>query len=785
MTIRSDTPYCPEPQSSMPTLGRYRLGPLLGDGGFGQVFEAWDPALCRQVAIKRLKPDTLRAESNNLLDEARLAASLRHPAFVQIHALEEDGAGASIVMELVHGQTLRQMVGGRGLPPARVLDIVAQVADAMDAAHAAGLVHGDLKPANLMVEDSGLVRILDFGLARHIDPQATEPGLAAQTPGTIAYMAPETLLGQRPDTLSDIYSLGVVAYEMLCGARPFAHLNGLALAAAQVQSSSAHWSFADDCDPACAALARALAARDPAQRPASMRAVVERARAASAAITVGAQVPHAAPGAPEPGTGVPHAASGAAGSALGAIMPAQVAGTLAARPDASGAGAAAATSRAGLAVPGAGVAPRRPYARKLAWAALGLALLAGGALWLPPGAQLARQWMPSSDAETMAGGLAALRTFDRDGALDTATANFSAILARKPEHAAAAAGLALAYALRYLGDRSDATWLQRADASAQLALAHDDQLALAYAAQAMVREFQGDNEAALRLEERALALDPLNVFALSGRVGILIRMQRFDEARRHIDSALALYPRERLLIDQAGTLRYRQGDYQGAEQQFRRSIEVEPDAVMAYANLNAALLRQGRMDEALQVLQQGLQIRPNGQLYSNLGTALFHRGDYLGAAQALEHAVSSSKGSNNAYLRWANLADTLRWIPGREQASRDAYHEAAELLRPLLARSPDDVTYLSRLGLYSAKLGDKVGAARLIRAALANAPKNPDVRFRAAMTYELIGQRDAALAELRAAQQYGYPDGFITAEPDLLALRRDPRFQRVKKEGKQ
>jgi serine/threonine-protein kinase len=708
------------------------LGRLLGDGGFGHVFEAWDPALCRQVAIKQLKPDTAQAQGESLLDEARLAASLRHPAFVQIYALEDDGRGQSIVMELVHGQTLRQIVATQVLPVAQALDILAQVADAMAVAHGAGLVHGDLKPANLMVESSGLVRILDFGLARRIDLQATGPGDGAPLPGTIAYMAPETLLGQPADARSDIYSVGVVLYEMLCGARPFAHLNGLALAAAQVQSSSAQWRFADSCDPDCAALVRALAARDPAQRPASMQEVAERARVLQSA------------------------------SAASAAIDAP-------------------------AVPPTLAQPYRLYWRKLAWTALGVVLLAGGVLGrdvlLPPGTQLVQRWLPASDAQTMADGMAALSLFDRDGALDIAAEKFSAILARKPDHAAAAAGLALTYALRYMGDRSDDSWLQRADASAQLALAHDDQLALAYAAQAMVRTFQGDNAAALRLEEHALKLDPLNLFALSGRIGILIRMQRFDDAQRYIDSALAVYPRERRLIDQGGTLRYRQGDYRGAEQQFRRSIEVEPDAVTAYANLNAALLRQGRMDEALQVLQQGLQIRPSGQLYTNLGTALFQRGDYLGSAEAFEHAVSVSKGSNNAYLRWANLADTLRWIPGRESASRDAYHEAAELLRKLLARSPNDVTYLSRLALYCAKLGLQTEAAALIQRALANAPKDPDVRFRAAMAYELTGQRDAALRELGAAQQMGYPDSFINAEPDLLALRRDPRFQRVKRKG--
>lgn len=714
-----------------PHSERYQLGKLLGHGGFGDVHEAWDPALQRTVAIKRLKSDLMRDQPDNLLQEARLAASLRHPAFIQIYSLEDDGHSKSIVMELVGGKTLHQLLSTTRLSRDQILDIVCQLADAMAQAHEAGLIHGDLKPANLMIEPSGQLRIMDFGLARKIDPLATESGDVLQTQGTIAYLAPEILNGKHPGTLSDIYAVGVLMYEMMHGERPFAHLHGLALAAAQLQSSCSQWVFAPDADQDMVALVRAMCAPDPSARIATMREVQQAARTLR-----------------EPGAD-----------------PTLITPTTTAVVQTS--------------------THRTLRWRRFIYGAVATLLMIGGATYFSTTENFTPQWqLPISDAARMANGMAALRHFDRDGSLDKAIESFNAILQQQPKHAGAAAGIALAYGLRYAGDRSDASWLQRADASAQSALALDDQLALGYAAKAYVHWQQSRNEESLQYAQQALQLDPSNLFALNTRNGALMYMQRYAEAEQSIEFARNAHPTERLFIDQLGMIRFRQGDYKGAEQAFRHSIQIEPDAVYAYANLNAVLLRQGRDEEALQVLQQGLQIRPNGQLYSNLGTTLFSRGDYIGAAKAFEHAVSASKGNSIAYLRWANLADTLRWIPGREKDSQQAYGNASALLKPMLERSPNDATLLSRMGLYSAKLGDKPAALMLSKRAVDDKPANPDIRFRAAVAYEIIGQRDAALSELVNAQELGYPKKLIGTEPDLLALRKDPRFDLLRMERK-
>jgi serine/threonine-protein kinase len=706
----------------------YQLKRLLGEGGFGQVYEAWDAKLQRIIAIKRLKPQLLSARPDNLLDEARLAASLRHPSFVRIFSIEGDAAQQSIIMEFVDGCTLREAGKSGPMPDAQVLDIVDQVADAMREAHAAKLIHGDIKPANLMLEPGGKVRIMDFGLARKIDPQATESVVFDQTEGTIAYLAPELMMGSTLSPQSDVYALGVVMYELLTGTRPFSHLSGLALAAAHIQSSSSVWPFPTATSPGVVALVRAMTARNVPERLASMEAV----SAAVAALNSDAPMP-SAPVAPAP---LPKRSLRRRAAAL-------------------------------LNTP----------ARRYALIAATVVLCAIGARQ----AAISSEWFERhtpffSESAAMQGGLAALKNFDREENIDLAVRNFTSILDRQPDHAAAAAGLSLAYAFRHTGDTRDDVWLKRADASAQLALKLNDQLALAHAAQGVVRMGEQRDAEALGFAEQALRLDPMNRFGLILKGDALTRMRRYPEAEKTLLGALRMHQRDHLLQDLLGTLYYNQGKYVAAEQTFRASIAIEPDAVIAYANLSSVLLRQNRSDEALQVLQQGLQIRPNGRLYNNLGNALFNRGDYVGAAQAFEESVSGKKGNANDYLRWANLGDTLRWIPGRTAASNNAYRQAVNLLKPLLERSGSKPILMSRMGLYSARVGDRPAAIAYTTQALKADPANADVRFRAAMVHEILGDRDTALTELALAQARGYPVNLIRSEPDLTALRRDPRY---------
>jgi len=210
------------------TLGRYRiLGPL-GEGGMGRVYLAEDPTLARKVAIKVLPPEFSADDDrrSRLLHEARAASALNHPNILTVHDLGDEGGTMYVAMELIEGQTLREWAGAKARTPAEVLALIRQATRALGTAHAAGLVHRDLKPENLMVRGDGLLKVLDFGLARSVSPGRDGATMAQTMPGTILgtapYMSPEQVLGQAAGPASDVFSMGTLIYELLTGKHPFA-----------------------------------------------------------------------------------------------------------------------------------------------------------------------------------------------------------------------------------------------------------------------------------------------------------------------------------------------------------------------------------------------------------------------------------------------------------------------------------------------------------------------------------------------------------------------------------
>lgn len=201
---------------------RYRLIELVASGGMAQVWEGADEVLQRRVAVKVLHPH-LAADSSfvtRFRQEAVAAARLAHPGIVAIYDTCSDRGTEAIVMELIAGNTLRQRIDDpTPLDPWQAAGLVAQVAEALDAAHRAGIVHRDIKPANLLLCGDGRVKVADFGIAKAVaDADLTQPGAMV---GTAKYLAPEQVLGEPVDARTDIYSLGVVLYELLSGRPPF------------------------------------------------------------------------------------------------------------------------------------------------------------------------------------------------------------------------------------------------------------------------------------------------------------------------------------------------------------------------------------------------------------------------------------------------------------------------------------------------------------------------------------------------------------------------------------
>jgi len=218
----------------------YELIDKIGAGGMGEIYKAQDDRLHRLVAVKILSPgmSTDPDRKRRFFQEAQAASALNHPNIITLYDIVSEGDMQCIVMEYIGGKTLRDLIPAGGLPPEQTLQYAAQIASALAAAHAAGLIHRDLKPSNIMVNSSGLIKVLDFGLAKWVDT-----GLSGQTGdqstveaaltregsiiGTVSYMSPEQAEGKRVDGRSDIFSFGSVLYEMLTGKRAFEGRSGI------------------------------------------------------------------------------------------------------------------------------------------------------------------------------------------------------------------------------------------------------------------------------------------------------------------------------------------------------------------------------------------------------------------------------------------------------------------------------------------------------------------------------------------------------------------------------
>jgi len=227
-------------------LGAYEILGLLGAGGMGEVYLARDTRLGREVAVKVLPPDVAGNPERlaRFEREARTVASLNHPNIVTLHDIAEAGGIRFLVMERVTGRTLADVIERAGeLPPTRILELMTPVADALASAHERGVVHRDLKPANIMVADDGRVKVLDFGLATEradpLDGEGTTVARHALTTeggvlGTVSYMAPEQVRGERVDARADLFAFGVILYEMAAGVRPFRGESAIDVASAIV-----------------------------------------------------------------------------------------------------------------------------------------------------------------------------------------------------------------------------------------------------------------------------------------------------------------------------------------------------------------------------------------------------------------------------------------------------------------------------------------------------------------------------------------------------------------------
>ena len=262
-------------------LGAYEVTAQIGAGGMGEVYRARDGKLNRDVALKVLSEPFLLDVDRlaRFRREAQVLASLNHPHIAQVYGFEDGGALHALVMELVEGPTLADRLTAGPIPSTEALSIARQIAAALEAAHSQGIVHRDLKPANIKVKEDGTVKVLDFGLAKALDPRPTSVVNASASPtfslhatqaglilGTAAYMSPEQARGKAVDTRADVWAFGAVLFEMLSGRRPFEG-EDVSDAIANVLKSEPAWQLLPGDTPiSIRRLMRRCLEKDPQQR---------------------------------------------------------------------------------------------------------------------------------------------------------------------------------------------------------------------------------------------------------------------------------------------------------------------------------------------------------------------------------------------------------------------------------------------------------------------------------------------------------------------------------------
>ena len=264
------------------TLGPYQVTAKIGEGGMGEVYQARDTKLDRDVALKVL-PEAFTADPDRLARferEAKVLASLNHPNIGTIYGLEEAEGVKALVLELIEGPTLADRIKQGAIPVDEALPIAKQIAEALEAAHEAGVIHRDLKPANIKVREDGTVKVLDFGLAKAFQPDASDPSVSASPTmsltaaatqmgmviGTAAYMAPEQAKGKAVDKRADVWAFGAVLYEMLTGLKPFVG-DDVSTTLARVIEREPDWDvLPSNLSPVLATYVRRCLAKEPKQR---------------------------------------------------------------------------------------------------------------------------------------------------------------------------------------------------------------------------------------------------------------------------------------------------------------------------------------------------------------------------------------------------------------------------------------------------------------------------------------------------------------------------------------
>ncbi len=558
------------------TISHYEVTEKIGEGAMGEVYLARDIKLNRLVALKFL-PEVLAKDAYRLARferEAQLLASLNHTNIAHIHELDEHDGKLFLVMELAEGETLADRLLSGPLTIGETLKIALQVADALRAAHQKGIIHRDLKPNNIKVTADGVVKVLDFGLAKQfqdseeIDKEASTlhaMTMAGTVIGTPAYMSPEQALGELVDPRADIFSFGVIAYEMLTGKRPFAGASLAAVLQAVIthKPPSPRRVRAEVPVELDALVMRSLEKKRDQRQQSAEQLIKELGETNTRWNTRSSTIASAIASAPR--RGLSNLAWQLRTWRLEHKRAALVAATLVV-----------------LIVFGA-----------LAALVLKLRAVAGPAA----GPGVTRIDTNASAYELFQQGSTLLQRYDKEENTQLATQAFQAALAKDQKYAPAYAGLGLAYLMKYQANR-DKQLLDTAFENARQGVEINGQLADSRVSLGRVLVEKGEYDKAEAELKQALTVDPLNASAHRGLGDVERGRKHWPEAETLYKKAIELRPKDWDLRLALGNFYFRTSRYGEAEQAFAEVIKLAPDCYFGYGSLGGIYHMQSRFAEA-------------------------------------------------------------------------------------------------------------------------------------------------------------------------------------------
>jgi serine/threonine-protein kinase len=327
-----------------------------------------------------------------------------------------------------------------------------------------------------------------------------------------------------------------------------------------------------------------------------------------------------------------------------------------------------------------------------------------------------------------------------------------------------------------------AQWVDRAVRNCNRSIELDDLQAPVHVTLGLIHVGTGQYENAIREYQRALDLDPTNAAAFRGLASAYSAQGRPEEAESTYNRAIDLKPDYWAGYKDLGVFYFRLGRYENAAASFRTVIELIPNHVRCYSNLGATYLMLERWDEARKTFERSLEIEPTYRAYTNLGILSYTQKDYAEAARMLESALELN---DSDYLVWGNLASAYYWAPGERDSADATYRRAAQLAEERRQLNPNDADVLADLAGYHSMTGARAEALDLFERALAMAPQNVGIMYRAGHGYEVLGMRDEALLWLGKALENGHSLAEIEGDPWLTELRSDPRFEDLRRSSEE